>query len=1588
MKNISKGFIFALIFLFVCVLGFLGYQMSKKTSEIKVYVENGEISPDFSVDVTQYKVYVDSDETILKCSFEAEGCYDKIILNNGVAEKEINYNGKVYIFNIIKNVPKVDEDLSDGTKPESDGTELKISNVKGVPLNWSKEATITIEASNYNNKESLQYSLDGGNTWQKENSIVVKESQVLSAQVKEGTEISELEFIDVKKVDSTKPVVKITTTKNENGEVVLSISGGDEVSAITSVVWNGEIKDKTMKITKSGTYKVQAQDAAGNIGEDTVEIEDIDNIETERIVTFFPNGANGEVQVEKCTSPSSNGKCDVKAPKITREGYEILGWSNNADDKTGKYKYNDTITADGYSNNVYYAITKKKLSLNFRIQDSRRAKITSGNSSFTCDVFNRNTGCYVVVSRNFPTATGQNGYSFRRWDKDKNSKKDAVSPIYKDADGTETLTYLVDNVDYYDITSTSLYMTFSSNDYNGDRVSRIKLYNSDNTQVSTVRESCAIWNNEKTCTIQKPAYPRSNDKNRDYIVLSDSAYSVKGWGSYDYKNEEYKVAIDPKGSDITLDVSKLSKTDNGYSAGTYMIIIYKRSPYEATFKINNYAGLAGSHNEIRSQIGENPKKCYLYNNQTSCTVDNPVLKAYDPGTNDYKYEFVGWNTNENAHNSSVNMSNEKITINQSATYYVIKRKIITNTFIPGDTKAFKYGDFKYTKECSIYNEFDANSTCQTDVSGIPDLNENYKYIGWTNTKGSTTKTIQGNKAPELAKNQTYYSITYVNRKIQFNIPKSDYSSYLSIVHNGTKRSNPYTFECTEYYSSGKCEITVPEIKSSKSSIKVSGWGNSQNASSASISSSSFNQKINISLDKYINYSKNYYALAYDDTKSYNITYDMSSVKGKAHISVAEKQDCKMYNGEDYCNITLPNIIIDDARYSVVNWKSNTGETYKPNATCKITKDTTFTPILKYEPQKVTITFEMNDSKALQDGRTAASSYTCEIGANGYCDKEYTLPTTIPIKSGYEFVGWSDSKNATTPSINKGNSIKISKTIPTKYYAITRKKVEIKYIVSSTSIAEVTLSDPNKYEFKNSVATYYLYNGKNVSATIANLKGINGNTAIGWSKTNNSHTSDTKPNSTLTLTSSSSSEIKYYSVTSRFSSNKVKFVIDDSLKSYVTSSYNELNCAIYNNESTCSLPAPTLSLTQGGKTAGYTIIGWNTNKSATTSLVDSSGNLTINNTTGNATFYAILKKPAVTITINYQLLDQSAFNTSSMPGSMLMPKSGTANSDGNISVTPPNLSSYIKTGYEFLGWSTGNTSTSAEYKGGSSYNFSKSTTLYAITRKKTTTLTFKIQDKNAVTQSSDTSVICYLYNGSDSCKIKLPALTAKSGYKADGWAYAKSATAAKSVTTTAGGPGSTISYVPSSSNSSVTYYSVTRNLTPITLTFSIQDTKAATKSKNGTTTCYRYNGASDCNIVAPTLTAKSGYTVVGWNTSNTATSSNFDNGASKKFSSNKTYYSITKKSTPIKINFIVTKTGASKTGGNDSCYLYNGATNCKITTPNIKMSGSNANYTPTGWNTIKGASNPTWGLGVQKTVSESDNNKTYYSIFSTSPVQLE
>ena len=274
------------------------------------------------------------------------------------------------------------------------------------------------------------------------------------------------------------------------------------------------------------------------------------------------------------------------------------------------------------------------------------------------------------------------------------------------------------------------------------------------------------------------------------------------------------------------------------------------------------------------------------------------------------------------------------------------------------------------------------------------------------------------------------------------------------------------------------------------------------------------------------------------------------------------------------------------------------------------------------------------------------------------------------------------------------------------------------------------------------------------------------------------------------------------------------------------------------------------------------------------------------TDGNNYIYAT-KTATYTLTINAKVITIT-FNLNNAPGMTLSGSTSEVNTNQKVtclmssgstcSITSPKISAPSATP-TVVGWNTNANGTTSEWNQNTSKAVSSDATYYAITKKDSSTYAALISANGGGTLSSTTRVYCMLpitYNGAvqpTSCEVTMPTITTASSVTPIfvGWNTSSSATANNSSYNK-----TTNKLTLSSSNASKTWYLITTN-SPITYTGKVNSNGTTVSSTNDVscTIASTYNGkaqATNCTTTMPSV-QKTGYKLVGWNTSASATTNN-------------------------------------------------------------------------------------------------------------------
>lgn len=349
-------------------------------------------------------------------------------------------------------------------------------------------------------------------------------------------------------------------------------------------------------------------------------------------------------------------------------------------------------------------------------------------------------------------------------------------------------------------------------------------------------------------------------------------------------------------------------------------------------------------------------------------------------------------------------------------------------------------------------------------------------------------------------------------------------------------------------------------------------------------------------------------------------------------------------------------------YTFLGWSTSstaTSATYSAGGSFTTNANTTLYAVWQKNATTYTILYDANGGTGAPASQTKTHNVTLD------------LRTAIPKRSGYTFLGWSTSSTATSATYSAGGS----------YTANASATLYAVWSYNTPAPTPVTTYTVSYNANGGSGAPVSQTKTKDVALTLSSATPYrSGYTFLGWS------------------TSSTATSPTYYaggSYTANASAT-LYAVWSKNLSSYTVS---------YNANGGSGAPASQtktegVTLTLSSTTpyrSGYTFLGWSTSSSASYPTYYAGGSYTAN---ASATLYAVWEQNAPeTYTVRY--------NANGGSGA---PSAQTKTEDVALTlsyVTP------TRSGYDFLGWSTSSTATSATYDPGDSYTANASVTLYAV-----------------------------------------------------------------------------------------------------------------------------------------------------------------------------------------------------------------------------------------------------------------------------------
>lgn len=1004
------------------------------------------------------------------------------------------------------------------------------------------------------------------------------------------------------------------------------------------------------------------------------------------------------------------------------------------------------------------------------------------------------------------------------------------------------------------------------------------------------------------------------------------------------------------------------KENNGGAYRTIKVDVSKT--LTATF-VKNGVGV--------EKISSSKETCKLTkDNKETCDITSVPTISVSNG-----YQAIGWNTDKTAHDGYMDIS-----LSKDTTFYSISKKadsVLTVSFDSNNGSAILSKEGSVS--CSIpgvYNDEEQATSCSIDVPTITGKNPTPIVLGFSTSSSSKKAEISsGSKLTLTDKNAntTWYAIT-TNEDITYTAKfiKNDGNG----VINNSWSNKTCTIEKTYNGLAQATSCTIDEIPTIEvsSGYQAIGWNTDKTA--------------HVGLESLVLSSDtNFYTIVKKLPITYTATLHKSgngvTAIGANSISCTTKES---YNGEKEDNSCVPSqklpSITVNSGYKALGWSQNSSAKEKASDTMAtdgyievgesiiLANNIDLYSISKKDNITYSVTFDSNGATLSKDGVlscTIDGSYNNDTQVDS-CSVD--VPTII--REGFDIIGFStDSNNTDTDSsthIKAGSSLKLSSSNDKKtYYANTKKDVTVTWNANGATLNTLTTSKT-------------IWNKNSSVVVTAPEITRDGYEIIGWSKDPNGDENSkdlVRVGSNITISSNDS----YYAITKKVA-NATFYYYNGTKQVSDTAS-----CILYNKDDVCDIEIPnSVSNSAGPDNTLYRGIS---NKAANTTLVSEVNSNTL-------TYYAVYDS---SIDVNFYYYNGNSHAVITKSGVRGAVSDGTNYKVNDATINVPNEVSESK-GIDssiYQGLSTSPNSSSK------TSSITTANSDYYAYYKNTWQAKFNNQnDGNATIGATSGSCDGYVTSNGTSyvgttCQVTLPSISVTNDYKITGWNTDEDATSGTM-------PGQKVTIGKNTVNDSdgitTNYYTILgKEAITITATFNKNGAASQTDSNNQASTADTVTRSctidaisnivsqtqeTTCNITTPTIVASSNTpTVLGYNTTSSATIATVNQNTAISLNSNSTYYAITKKdAVTFTANWNANGATLSSTA-QSSCNIaatYNGAaqaTNCTVTAPTI--TAPSATPTVLGYNTSASSNSNNSSYNTTSkllTLNSSNTGSTWYA----------
>ena len=1018
---------------------------------------------------------------------------------------------------------------------------------------------------------------------------------------------------------------------------------------------------------------------------------------------------------------------------------------------------------------------------------------------------------------------------------------------------------------------------------------------------------------------------------------------------------------------------------------TSVVVIEKNGYASATFKVDVNKTLTATFHKngkgVKS-IAKDKDTCVLTkDNPEECSIKAPSFEVLDG------YTAIGWNTDKESYEG-----NMEVKLKDHTDFYTISRKdeITYSAVFYANGATLSDGDATSTttivKSCSlpeVYNNDTQITSCDVITPTITGSLNTPIVLGYSKGKSDPDKPnlLMNTKLTldESLNGTNYFAITK-NNPITYQVSyKKNGAGVLEISKENDSCTIPSTYNGIKQNTS--CTVDAPTINV-ESGYTAIGWDFDATSHKSVVK----NGVIEISEDSTL------YAISRKDSLTYRANFHKSGLGVDSITSTADSCTIpEVFNNEEQdtkCKINLPGYTIKDG-FEGLGWSQNKDSTEKASDNddtalngYRIIADgvwldhdnTDLYVISRSDSYSISINVSANGAKLSSDQKL-----TCVVpSAYNNTKQDTTCNVNMPeiIRDNFEIYGFNMDKDVQDEKAEfapNNGSYAISKNEDGKtFYAITKRLV-------------TTTWDGNGADTSKTLDSCEIWNDRTTCRVTTPEITRDSYEILGWKKIendgdNNSTTADVGVNTSIDVSEDYTySAITRKKITATFNKNGAVTQTNEQGEK-VTDEKVTRSCIRYNKMESCTVTSPDIEADSNTPVkVHYQNIkdendtwDYNTDKEISSDVE----------------YKAITKNNPITYYVTYQKNGVGVTKIGKESDSCTIPSTYNGK-EQNTSCTVDAPTIDVESGYTAIGWDFDATSHNSAVKNGK-ITITNDSVLYAISRKDSITYTANFH-KNGVgvskiSSTNDSCTIPEVFNNEvqdTKCKIGLPTITVTGLYYELGWSQDSNATtkAISSDDTALNGYREIDDGVYLDHNTDL--YSISKkDQLDLSAEFYENGTTLIGEKVVSCTLKEVYNNEArvdNCVLDVPTI-QRDNFDIIGYSTDPNG-KTNDDNidmkshqiNIDKNNNGNK-YYAISKR----KIDITYDKNGAtSLTKDSDTCTIWNSATSCEITTPEIIRDS----FEIYGYSTDKDATSESDDLVPHNSKYSVDENHKYYAITS-------